>query len=364
MKNEEVDGIGSVFGGEYDTISFNGIGKLKGETVAKKVIVDGIFKGKGKLLTDELKIDGIARVFREIKAKKVVIDGLLKLRRASLNADAINCDGIMIGNREVCADQIFLDGLCSVTKMYGDQIVLKHNVKNLSNLKLSTQLSPFFKLYFGRKMSMTHSLVDVVECTNLEAEGIKSKIIRANKVRLKGGCVIDKLYCDGEVLIDDTCRVKKLISKKQPIVEKKEMDKMANETLVKILDQYKEGKITADEAEKMLGSLEISGTTCNNEMSGLPWEDDGQLRIVAYIGRKLLKKGDEGANQIEVKDEGESLNVESYGNLTCGNIRGNASAGRSITSGDIGGNVSCGRSVHCKSISGNIAAGGGVHLER
>lgn len=164
--------------------------------MAKKVIVNGIFKGKGKLLTDELQIDGIARAFREIKAKKVVIEGLLKLRRASLKADQIRCDGIMIVNREVCADQIFLDGLCSVAKMYGDEILLKHNVNNLnlSGKRSAMWLTPFCELYFGRKVSMDYSLVDLLECTDLEAEGVKFKVIRANKVRLKGGCVVE-LVC-------------------------------------------------------------------------------------------------------------------------------------------------------------------------
>jgi len=231
MKNERVDGIGSVYGGEYDTISFDGIGKLKGAATAKKVTVDGLFKGKGKLTTDEMLIDGIARVFRDIKAKNVVIDGILKLRRASLYACKITCDGIIIGNREVSADEIIVDGICSVSKMYGDNIILKNNQDKgigMQNLKVPVQLKPFLKLYLGRDISTTHSIVDVLECTNLEAEDIKAKVIRANNVKLKGNCVVDKLFCDGEIFIDDTCQVKEIISKNQPVMAKKERKYLKN----------------------------------------------------------------------------------------------------------------------------------------
>lgn len=312
-------------------------------------------------------IDGIARVFRDIKAKNVVIDGILKLRRASLYACKITCDGIIIGNREVSADEIIVDGICSVSKMYGDKIILKNNQDKgigMQNLKVPVQLKPFLKLYLGRDISTTHSIVDVLECTNLEAEDIKAKVIRANNVKLKGNCVVDKLFCDGEIFIDDTCQVKKIISKNQPVMAKKEMEGMANASLVKILDLYKDGKINADEAEKMISSLGIGTAANKGEMPDVPWKDDGKLRIVAYIGRKLLRKGDPEATHIEVKYDGEALNVESYGNLICGNINGNASTGGSITCGDIGGNVTCGGSIRCKSVNGNIAAGGGVHIER
>jgi hypothetical protein len=74
---------------------------------------------------------------------------------------------------------------------------------------------------------------------------------------------------------------------------------MANAALTKILDMYKEGRINPDEAEKMLASVGSTGTKeipQKNVLSGssgeIDWPDDGKLRIVAFIGRRLLKKGD------------------------------------------------------------------------
>ena len=83
---------------------------------------------------------------------------------------------------------------------------------------------------------------------------------------------------------------------------------------------------------------------------------------MAYIGRRLLRKGEPGAAAIEVKYDGEALNVECYGNLTCGNVNGNVSAGGSVNCGDIEGNVTAGGSIYCQNIGGRVTAGGGVHI--
>lgn len=361
MNSEKIEGVGSVYGGKYESINIEGIGKLKGDTDVKKITVEGLLKGKGKITTDEISIEGIARVFRNIKAERVAIDGILKLRRASLYADKITCDGIITCNREVSADNIYIDGVCSVHKMYGDKIFIRNKENGIAESRIPARLVPFLKLYFGREVSLNFSLIDIIECTDLEAAGIKSKTIRANSVKLADNCIVEKLYCDGEIIIDDTCRIGQIISKSKPTMNKKEMGDMADPSFVKILDLYKAGKITADEAEKMIGIKDISKPNSEPEV---PWEDDGKLRIVAYIGRKLIRKGSAGAQNINIEYAGDVLNVESYGSLSCGNVQKNANAGGSITCGDVGGNISCGGSVICKNASGNIAAGGGVRIQR
>jgi hypothetical protein len=154
--------------------------------------------------------------------------------------------------------------------------------------------------------------------------------------------------------------------------------KMENTTIKKILDLYKDGKISADEAELMLSHLKSTDPgASDNEAYETSWAEDGKLRIVAFIGRRLLKEGDKQARSIEVKYEGPALDVECYGNLTCGNITGNANAGGGMHCGDVGGDVSCGGSLSCGDISsdvscggslkcqevhGAISAGGGVHI--
>jgi hypothetical protein len=342
MNSEKIEGIGSFYGGEYDSIKVEGIGKLKGDAAAKSVVVEGLFKGKGRLIADQMIVDGAARCFRNIKSKYTEINGVLKLRRADLNADKIICNGIIVATREVSADEICIDGSCSVSKMYGDKITITNNINSWKDSKIPIKFMFLMMLYFGRKISMSHCLVDILECTELTASGLKSKIIRAGSVKLKDHCIVGKLICDGEILIDDTCQIGEIISKnniqveskdkiqvepdgkthmeskskthmeyksinqveskiktkveskikiKKTKVESKNNDRIgppksiaqvestgkaqvekeeqamieikANTNAAKIMDLHKNGKISADEAEKMLAACGYAGGICN-----------------------------------------------------------------------------------------------------
>lgn len=402
MSNEKVDGIGSILAGEYDVIEVDGIGKLKGNATARQVLIEGLFKSKGKLISNEITINGVARIFRDVKVKKITSDGIVKIRKANLYADEIICQGLITSTDEVSADIINIDGICSISRMYGDTIHIK-NDKTQIKIKGEKRFIEYSihlgRLYLGRKISENHSIVDQLECTNLEASGLHSKVVRAGNVKLSDGCEIHRLYCDGDINMDDTCIIGEIISKgkqveamnivrknkEKSLVNKKNMEQggyevMANESVRKILELYKSNSINIDEAEKMLVSTGASNNINDNSGIGsydTAWDDDGKLRIVAYIGRKLLKKGDSSSQSIEVKYEGPALDVESYGNLTCGDVNGNANAGGSIHSdvingsascggsmdcGNIGGSANCGGSLTCKEISGSVSAGGSVKI--
>ncbi|MHB1484229.1 MAG: polymer-forming cytoskeletal protein [Saccharofermentanales bacterium] len=364
MKDESIEGIGTIHSGEYGKVSIDGVGKLKGGVIADSIYIDGLFKSKGKIIADNVEIDGIARVFRKMKVKSLNIQGILKLRRASVSAGEITSDGVLVCTREISADNIYIDGVCSISRLYGENINICNKAFVLQESKLPAILKRFSKIYFGRNISNSHSIADTIECTEISASGLKSKVIRANKVNLTNNCIVGKLYCDGEMIIDESCKIGKIISNIKPLIKDKETVIMANPILIKILEMYKNGKIDADEAEKMFGSININPLQNENATQDLPWSNDGKLRIVAYIGRKLLKKGEEDLSKFEIHYDGAALNVESFGNIICGDIAGNATAGSSIEAGDIGGNVSCGGKISCKDITGNIAAGGGVRIER
>ncbi|HBL83652.1 MAG: hypothetical protein A2Y17_09070 [Clostridiales bacterium GWF2_38_85] len=136
---------------------------------------------------------------------------------------------------------------------------------------------------------------------------------------------------------------------------------MSNTSVVKILEMYKNGKITSDEAEVLLDSA------INNKIEGdvatIPdtaWEDDGKLRIVAFAGKKMLKKGSKEYNKLEVKYDGPALNVDSYMSISCGTISGNVSASSYVTAANVGGYVSAGSHVTCGNVEGNVSAGSHV----
>lgn len=358
MKDTKIDGMGSIHGGEYKNVSIDGMGKLKGNIEAEKVTVSGMFKSKGEIIADEFICDGLARVFKNIKVKKANVSGVLKLRRAKLEADNISCSGVITCNREVSGDEIYIDGACSISKIYGDNVTIKNKTGALANSKIPTKLLAVTGVYLGRKVSTTHSLVDVIECTNLEASGLKAKLVKVENVKLYNNCIIDKLECTGKAIIDDSCKIGNIPSKNN-----KGADDMANMNISKILELYKGGKINEEEAEKMLSSVSNRNIQSDDGTQDVAWEDDNKIRIVVFKGKRLLTKGEAGRYSINVEYQGDVLEVECDGSLTCGNVNNNIHAGTSVTCGDVEGNVKAGSEISCKDVAGNVSAGSSVTCE-
>ena len=91
----------------------------------------------------------------------------------------------------------------------------------------------------------------------------------------------------------------------------------------------------------------------------LPWEDDGVLRAVLYVGKKLVG-GHEAREKITFCYEGPALNVQSEFSVTCGDVSGNVNAGGSVNCDDVGGDVRAGGNVTCDDVDGSVSAGGDV----
>ena len=93
----------------------------------------------------------------------------------------------------------------------------------------------------------------------------------------------------------------------------------------------------------------------------LPWEDDGKLRAVIYVGHSLIGSEEcEKAQKITFEYEGPALDVISSFSVTCDVVQGNVNAGGDVTCDMVHGNVSAGGDVTCDDVEGNVGAGGDV----
>ena len=111
-------------------------------------------------------------------------------------------------------------------------------------------------------------------------------------------------------------------------------------------------------------------------ISDVPWGDDGNLRGVVYLGRKLVGhersfgekvklffKGKVDKNvycdfSLECGDVGGCVEVE--GNVACGNVGGNVETDGNVECGDVGGNVETDGNVTCQNVGSYVDAGGNV----
>lgn len=93
----------------------------------------------------------------------------------------------------------------------------------------------------------------------------------------------------------------------------------------------------------------------------VPWEDDGKLRAVVYIGRQLVMEQDcTRASEITLTYEGEALDIISSFSVTCDDVEGNITANGNVTCDAVGGSVKAYGSVTCDEINGCVEAGGNV----
>ena len=95
------------------------------------------------------------------------------------------------------------------------------------------------------------------------------------------------------------------------------------ESIRNVLDMYREGTLSPEDAERLIDALWDGG----EKGTAVPWDNDNKLRVVAYRGRRLVKRGEAGDKLFELKLEGDLQDLECWGSAECGQVFGNASSG-------------------------------------
>ncbi len=208
MNRSRIDGISSVAGGVFDELYVDGIGKLKDDSTANKLNINGIFTAKGSITADEAIVEGVAKFENGLRIKRGDITGVVNVRGA-FNATAVNCEGVISCDGEFSVDYLFMNGVCKLNELYGDEIIIDTNAHKNSGFEkfLSGVIEPLF----GRN-APDRSKAKHIECTSLTASRLTADVVMANRVRLTNHCHIGKLYCSREFIeTDDTCRIDEII---------------------------------------------------------------------------------------------------------------------------------------------------------
>lgn len=94
----------------------------------------------------------------------------------------------------------------------------------------------------------------------------------------------------------------------------------------------------------------------------LPWEDDGKIRAVVYLGKRMLtaKEYRNMRGRITFEMEGIVRDVITYMSVSCEDVAGNIKAGGDVHCDTVSGNVAAEKQVTCDSVMGSVFAGEGV----
>lgn len=93
------------------------------------------------------------------------------------------------------------------------------------------------------------------------------------------------------------------------------------------------------------------------------WEDDETLRVVLFVGKKLIS-GHPVARRIEVHCNGPVMNLYSAFDVTCNAVNGNLWARGDVTCDCVGGGVRAGGDVTCDGVNGYVQAHGDVSCDQ
>lgn len=140
---------------------------------------------------------------------------------------------------------------------------------------------------------------------------------------------------------------------------------MTNDSLAQILEMYKNGTLTLDQAKEMLTAAapHLAGNADTDTSYAGTLPHDGRLRIAVYKGDCLLTKRDYFRGiEFTVNLDGAAVtgDVDCWGNLVCGDIGGQAHAGCNIQCHDIKGGANAGSRIECADISGGVSAGSNI----
>jgi cytoskeletal protein CcmA (bactofilin family) len=194
MHNLKIDGVGTIVGGEYASVTIDGMATCDGALIAERIDIDGMFTCKGTLKADEIKCDGMAKVRGNIKAGKIDADGMISVTGGrKIEADEIDCDGMIKIDGEISADRILADGCIDAEEITGDSIVIRSH-----------------RHFFLPFLRASHSRIKLIEATTIELRGVVANSVNGKNVRIGRGCRIESVDCSGTLWISPMARVKNI----------------------------------------------------------------------------------------------------------------------------------------------------------
>ncbi len=196
MQDFYIEGIGRINGGEFGTVTVEGVGNCSGNLKAELIRVEGVFHCQGGLEAGLLDCEGVADFSMDIRAKKISVEGVLNLKKgAKIEAEEITCEGVIRTSGEISADVIRAEGCISAEEIVGDHIQIN---------------SDYHPRFISRIFSRAKSDVKLIEATTIEIRGVTAETVNGKNIVIGRDCRIESVDCSGTLYIDKSAYVRNI----------------------------------------------------------------------------------------------------------------------------------------------------------
>lgn len=235
MNNAKIFGSGSIAGGEYDTVSIHGSGKVTGDVNASVLSINGSGTVAGNAKVDQLNISGSGSVAGSLNGKFFRIAGSGKVG-GQIQASEVKISGSFTCQDHIVCDRVHVNGSLNV---YGDveaeqfqsygsfhvegeikadelNALLKRNcyAEQIEGEKISIRNSPInSNSFIGRLLNglfwqkKNRLEVELIKGTDLYVEATEATMIRGEKIVIGPNCRIETVEYTDSIEIDTSAKV-------------------------------------------------------------------------------------------------------------------------------------------------------------
>lgn len=192
-----LEGIGTVNGGNYKNIKISGVGTILNDIICENILLEGVCKVKGNIKCNGISIEGTFNSYGSIEVNdKISVNGHMKSGK-HIQGREININGRIEVNGLLSGDEIkiLFTGRNRVKEIGGEVItVLQEKRSFINGIIISNKL-----------------VSDFIEGDLIVLENTVCDMVRGKNITIKSGCKIKTIEYTGEVVVDKKSKVDNVI---------------------------------------------------------------------------------------------------------------------------------------------------------
>lgn len=208
--NVNVLGSGVINGGFFDKIKVNGSAKVTADVTADEIVCRGLINFHANLEAKSVKVSGSLKVSGDVRCGYIKASGGMSCE-GKVKCDTIEISGGSTFNGEVEAEVFKVHGGFNAKEINAGEVEIESRMFTAEIVHADKITIKFdgIKGFIARKINKAE--IDIVECTEINAETLKAKEVHASKVVLGPYCDVDLVEYTESVDIHKDAKVGKIV---------------------------------------------------------------------------------------------------------------------------------------------------------